>query len=272
MTAKVRPKENMTPKVRPTEDEVPRIEESSPKRLRAPPIMISASELRRLVDGDEKHVPAGSDETYEERVAKELRVKVSDLRSVRIEVSDPQWLRTPWLWPLVTDDMPKVIDEHCLPGVVTRAFSQSAELLWEMSTIKQLSKLRQDFINILTVFDAVRQLPPKLVADRIRPMIRQAYDNVHEMNATNLPLESRSPYLMALSLNATHFGLGEEAAMKKAVYAIKVDKSTFNKPHQAPNQPTQKRNCRVCGESVLDFKQHNKTCKRNNKMKQVENN
>ena len=106
-----------------------------------------------------------------------------------------------------------------------------------MSTIKQISKLRQDFTNILTVFNAVRQLPPKLVADRIRPMIRQAYDNVHEMNATKLPLESRSPYIMALSLNATHFGLGEEAAMKKAVYAINVDKSTFNHTKH-PTSPT----------------------------------
>ena len=98
MTAR-RPKENMTLKVRPTEDEVPHIEESSPKRLRPPP-----------------------HETYEERVAKELRVEVSDLRSVRIEVSDPQWLRTHWLWPLVTDDMTKVMTSTVCPGLSLALF------------------------------------------------------------------------------------------------------------------------------------------------------
>ena len=237
---------------------------NSPKRTRMAPLMISAEEVRRLVESEEPK--ESSEEGYAERVAKELRVKITELRAVRCEVSDPQWLRTPWLWPQITEDLSTIIDEHCLPGVITRAFMQSAELLWESATVKQLNRLRQDFINVMTVFEAVRTLPPKIIVERIRPMIRQAYELVHSLNEEVLPSEARMPYRLAVELAPSRFGLGEEAAMKKAVYAIKPFSGPAGSPHQTKpqrfNQLKKGRPCRSCGEVVLDFKGHNKTCKK----------
>ena len=68
---------------------------TSPPRLR--PVMMSALEVRRLVlDKTEDEAEVAQDqETYFERIAKELRVKTSELRNTRVQVSDPQFLRTP---------------------------------------------------------------------------------------------------------------------------------------------------------------------------------
>ena len=238
------------------------------QRQRVTPLMISAEEVRRLVESVDESGSKNQAETYPERVAKELRLKISDVRDVRLEVSDPQWLRTPWLWPLITDDMSSIMDEHCLPGVVTRAFAQSAELLWDTATCKQLSVLQQDFVNILTVYIAVSTLPAKLICDRIRPLIRQAYATVHTMNEAAMPLEARLPYRLSLTLVASCFGLGEEAAIKKAVYAIKTSGNSLSRPHannrqQGKANSTINRSCRYCGETVVgSFLTHNKTCKK----------
>ena len=150
-----------------------------------------------------------------------------------------------------------------MPGHVTRAFFEASTLLWEHADVKQLSDLREIFVQMHLIFDAVRNNTARTIIERIRPFVRRAYNIVHLLNVQEMPSESRAPYLLALTLKTSDFGVGEDQALKKAVYAIKVP----NQQERVQHQSQAKRKCRYCANLIdsASFKEHNKVCTGKNK-------
>lgn len=169
-------------------------------------------------------------------IAKELRVKEQEILLTRIDLTDLQFLRTPWLWPLVVGSEKDLVGAFRLPGPALKAFESAASELWPgKDDWKEIVRL---FSGICTLHVNLRELQtPQRLVDVLRPLVQDAYSKIRAANAKMMTQDAGSNYLLACSLNPNYFGIGEEASVKKAF--VRNQRFHENIPHVNNNGSAQ---------------------------------